>query len=327
MTLAIGLVGLATGLAGCTTAAAGGGAHQAAAPGTTTHSLPRAGSTNDPGPPTRPSTTVAPPPTTTTSPAQPGWNPVATTATGVAVDLQSYTAPDGTTVSLARFRSGQVHYALHPGSSDPPGAASLPGVPGPAITPQEEPALLAAFNGGFKQGAGPQGFEIDGQVVEPLQSGLASLVIYSDGTAQVGIWGQSVPKPGAQVQSVRQNLSPLVQGGQPSPQITDIAAWGATLGGGSAVARSAIGMDAGGNLIYAASMDALPSDLAAALIQAGAQTAMELDINPEWVQLAVASAPGGPLAAGVPGQNRPADQYQVGWTRDFVTVLYSPSQG
>jgi len=73
--------------------------------------------------------------------------------------------------------------------------------------------------------------------------------------------------------------------------------------------------------LYAASMAALPSDLADALVSAGTSTAMELDINPEWVQLAVAPVPGGTLATGVPGQNRPADQYVVGWTRDFVTVL------
>jgi hypothetical protein len=68
-------------------------------------------------------------------------------------------------------------------------------------------------------------------------------------------------------------------------------------------------------------MDALPADLADALVSVGAVNGMELDINPEWVQLASAATPGGPLAPGIPGQNRPGDQYQVGWTRDFVTVL------
>jgi hypothetical protein len=85
-----------------------------------------------------------------------------------------------------------------------------------------------------------------------------------------------------------------------------------------------LGEDAAGNLIYVASMDALPSDLADTLVAVGAVTAMELDINPEWVQLDLASSPGGPLITGVPGQNRPANQYQLGWTRDFVTVLASP---
>jgi hypothetical protein len=68
-------------------------------------------------------------------------------------------------------------------------------------------------------------------------------------------------------------------------------------------------------------MSTTPADLADALARSGARTAMELDINPEWVQLDTARRPGGPLAAAVPGQNRPADQYLVGWTRDFITVL------
>ena len=51
---------------------------------------------------------------------------------------------------------------------------------------------------------------------------------------------------------------------------------------------------------------------------------MELDINPEWVQLDAARSPGGPLAAEVPGQHRPANQYLTGWTRDFIAVLAPP---
>ena len=90
------------------------------------------------------------------------------------------------------------------------------------------------------------------------------------------------------------------------------------------MARSAVGIDARGNLLYAGSMSALPSDLARALVSAGAVTAMELDINPEWVQADTARSPGGPLHAAVPDQHRPADQYLSGWTRDYVTVLAGP---
>ena len=82
-----------------------------------------------------------------------------------------------------------------------------------------------------------------------------------------------------------------------------------------------MGIDARGNILYAGSMSALPSDLARALVSAGAVTAMELDINPEWVQADTAPSPGGPLSAAVPDQHRPADQYLSGWTRDYVTVL------
>jgi hypothetical protein len=114
-----------------------------------------------------------------------------------------------------------------------------------------------------------------------------------------------------------------VLNGRPTAASADWGLWGATLGGGAYVARSAIGQNAAGDLIYAASMSAVPADLASALASHGARIAMELDINPAWVQLDVARRPGGPLTARIPGQDRPAVQYLVGWTRDFFTVLAS----
>jgi hypothetical protein len=238
------------------------------------------------------------------------------------MDRQSVTEPTGHVVTIFRFRAVHTHFGLHVGSADPPRGGAVVGADaGSSIGPDEAPVLLAAFNGGFEASAGAGGFQLNGQTLVPLQDGYASLVIDTDGTAHVGIWGQNLPTGDEQVASVRQNLAPLISGGKVAQNIGDIAAWGATLGGGAAVARSSLAEDGAGNLLYAASMDALPADLAGALISAGAVTAMELDINPEWVQLAVASTPGGTLEPGVPGQNRPGDQYQVGWSRDFVTVL------
>ncbi|HUY66759.1 MAG TPA: hypothetical protein VMV06_08070 [Acidimicrobiales bacterium] len=270
-----------------------------------------------------PSTTVATiRPTTTTTAEEPGWTPVSLVNGAIAVDRRSSPQSTGDVITTFRFRVGLTRFNLHAGSSDPPtGAAMVAPDNGSTIGPHEAPLLLAAFNGGFKANAGVGGFELNGQVLVPLVPGAASLVIDTSGAARVGIWGQGVPVPGEQVASVRQNLTTLVNAGRPSPRIADIGAWGSTVGGVAAVARSALGEDAAGNLIYSAGMQALPLDLTNALVSAGATVAMQLDINPEWVQLASAPAPGAPLAAGIPGQNRPADQYQVGWTRDFVTVL------
>lgn len=265
-------------------------------------------------------TTTAPPTTTATEP--PGWTVVSTVGAAVAVDERAVTAPDGTAVTIFRFRAGLTRFALHVGSQDPPGAtARVPADAGPAIAASEAPALLAAFNGGFQVSTGSGGVEVQGTVLSPLVAGDASLVIDASGAAHVGVWGQGLPAPGEQVASVRQNLPPLVAGGQPAPDAGNPGAWGATLGSSPLVARSALGEDTQGDLLYAGSMSTLPADLADALVSVGAVTAMELDINPEWVQLADAATPGGPLQAGVPHQNRPADQYQVGWTRDFVTVM------
>ena len=231
---------------------------------------------------------------------------------------------DGSIVTVVTFR-GPVRYVLHNGSGDPgPAAAGLVRA-GPAVTGAERRQLLAAFNGGFKLGMGAGGYEQEGHVISPLGRGFASLVIDRSGRARIGVWGYGLPGPGEAVYSVRQNLQLLVEGGRPAPAAADWGLWGATLGGGEYVARSALGQDASGDLMFAASMSTTPADLAYALALSGARIAMELDINPEWVQLDVARRPGGPLTAAVPGQNRPADQYLVGWTRDFITVLAPPA--
>jgi hypothetical protein len=229
---------------------------------------------------------------------------------------------DGALVILATFL-GPVRYVLHDGSGDPGPVAGLRA--GPAVTGAERTQLLAAFNGGFKLAAGVGGYMQEGRVLSPLRRGLASLVIDRSGRARMGVWGSGVPVPGEAVYSVRQNLPPLVLDGRPTAAAADWGLWGATLGGGAYVARSAVGQDAAGHLIYAASMSAVPADLAFALASHGARIAMELDINPEWVQLDIARRPGGPLTAAIPGQARPADQYLEGWTRDFFTVLAAPA--
>ena len=77
--------------------------------------------------------------------------------------------------------------------------------------------------------------------------------------------------------------------GRPTAASADWGLWGATLGGGAYVARSAVGQDAAGDFIFAASMSAVPADLASVLASHGARIAMELDINPEWVQLDAAA--------------------------------------
>jgi hypothetical protein len=273
-----------------------------------------------------PSTTT----TTTTTPEQPGWTVVSRLPSGIAVDSQSAPQSNGDSVTVLRFHAGLVHFAFHVGTEDPPtGSAVLPADAQPAIGAAEQQQLLAAFNGGFAMvhaclPCGVGGMEVGGQVLVPLVPGMASLVLDPNGVASMGVWGQGFPPTGAAVSGVRQTLPPLVSGGQPSPNVGDVSAWGATLGGGATTARSAVGIDAHGNVLYAGSMSALPSDMANALVSAGAVTAMELDINPEWVQADTAPSPGAPLSAAVPNQNRPADQYISGWTRDYVTVLAGP---
>jgi len=252
-------------------------------------------------------TTPSPSPTPTPTPPAPR------------VTLSTMRMKDGSRVTVAVF-SGPVTFVLHDGSEDP-GLAAGRVKAGPAVRGAERTRLLAAFNGGFKLSTGAGGYEQEGHVAAALRRGIASLVIDRSGRARVGVWGHGVPARGEAVCSVRQNLTPLVLNGKPTPAAADWSVWGATLGGGEFVARSALGQNANGDLEYAASMSASPADLAVALARAGARVAMELDINPEWVQLDVARRPGGPLRAAIGGQARPANQFLEGWARDFVTVL------
>jgi hypothetical protein len=256
-------------------------------------------------------------------PAQPGWNVLSTEPTGVAVDGRAVPMPDGSTITLIRFRAGQVRFNLHIGTADPPtNGVALPADAGPVISGTEQPLLLAAFNGGFKQNAGAGGVVADGQTLEPLVAGRASFVIGAAGTASIGVWGQTgFPAPTLGVVSVRQNLQPLIHNGVIAPDAGAWADWGATITGASEVGRSAVGEDPAGDIIYAGSMSTYPIDLAQALAGAGATQAMQLDINPYLIQADVASTPGATLTTAVPGQWRASTTYIAGWTRDFVAVL------
>jgi hypothetical protein len=64
-----------------------------------------------------------------------------------------------------------------------------------------------------------------------LVDGAASLVLRTDGTADVGAWNRDV-RMGPDVASVRQNLLPLVADGQLDPTCATggQAEWGSTVG-------------------------------------------------------------------------------------------------
>ncbi len=222
---------------------------------------------------------------------------------------------DGTSVTLVRFDAASTRLVLHPGYQDPGGYGwSTHSV----VQSAERPVLLAAFNGGFKLNLGEGGMAVGTRRAGALLPGLASVVTYTDGSSQIGQWGLQVPAAGRAVANVRQNLRLLVSNGQPAADVDVIGDWGATVQGLVVVARSALGIDTQGDLIWAGSMAATPRVLAEALIAAGAQQAMELDINPFWV-CAFSFTPGSQTPL-LPGQERPVGTYLTAWQRDFFTI-------
>ena len=270
------------------------------------------------------------PATTTTLPAPPqGWTLSSMGARGITALTRTFVTSGGKSITIAEFPLSTTAFHLHVGSQDPPGGASkAPADAGPKTGIYENRLLMGAFNGGFKQNAGAGGVMVNGIVVSPLVNGKAALVIDTDGSIHVGTWGSQVPVPGEKLASVRENLVLLVDNGvaTPASNSVDPGIWGSTVGSNPAVARSALGVDAQGNVFFAGSMSALPSDLAQAMVSVHAQRAMQLDINPNWITLGIAPRPGEPMVSQVPGQNHSPAIFTNGWERDFVGVVAKPSR-
>ncbi len=289
----------------------GSGQPSAASPATT-------GSPASPTP--RQTPTPSPKPTPTLAPPRgaPGAWVTAVTRSGRAeVQTQTLTMV-GSTVVIMRLDGPTTRLVLHAGYEDPGGEGWLAG---PAIGENEKPTLLAAFNGGFRLGLGLGGFSVLGRTVSTIQPGLASVVTYADGTSDIGAWGTQVPNARKRVISIRQNLGLLVDAGQPAANVDQYGPWGATLGGGFAVARSGLGIDRYGNLLWAGSSFATPRAIATALIQSGAVRALQLDINPMWVDAFTFPNPATELVA-LPTQYRPVGTYLQPYGRDFFVVAY-----
>ncbi|MHB8449057.1 MAG: hypothetical protein ACYDAQ_01075 [Mycobacteriales bacterium] len=251
-------------------------------------------------------------------------------------------------ISVAVFNSARTRLVLHPGSLAPAAGQGKSWVYGPQVSAQERQLLLAAFNAGFKMAVARGGWVSQGRTLVPLVPGAASVVIYANGTTDIGAWGREVPAPNERVVSVRQNLQLLIDGGR--AQHIDVTSeaqleqwWGVAYLGAPLVARSALGITASGSLVWAAGTDITVAALADALLAQGVQRALELDINAPLARgflyagpaAITASAPleGGmlPLVVGQvqPGPGQPPSgalavphcTYLTTCSRDFFTVL------
>ncbi|HEV2975331.1 MAG TPA: phosphodiester glycosidase family protein [Solirubrobacteraceae bacterium] len=217
---------------------------------------------------------------------------------------------------LAWIDTQRTNVTLHPGRQEP--SVELPR--GSMDVPYAARGkLLATFNSAFKLSDSHGGVALNGHTYAPMRNGQATFVGYANGSVNVIDWVNGPTAPPSVV-FARQNLPLIVDGGQPSPNLNN-GEWGATVGNAVLVWRSGIGVDARGNLIYAAGNDQSVQSLARALIRAGAVRAMELDINSYWVSFITYGEPGaGNPVNLLPEMNRPATRYLEPDDRDFFTV-------
>jgi hypothetical protein len=255
------------------------------------------------------------------------WRPIGPTINGHSAMAEAQLRPDSAHTSvlgaLVWIDPKQVRLVEVPGTAEPGGSWPIVGT----LPPDQRSAWIAAFNGGFRFRDAAGGFYAEGREAVPLVDGSASLVIRTDGTVDVGVWGRD-DRMDANVVSVRQNLVLILDGGQPVSGIdqNDHHRWGRTLGNKVFVWRSGVGIRPDGTLVYAASNGLTVATLATMLQAAGCVRAMELDINPEWVtfnQFTHPNADASALSATklLPDMHRPAERFLGTDSRDFVAVL------
>jgi hypothetical protein len=146
------------------------------------------------------------------------------------------------------------------------------------------------------------------------------VVIDDQGHVTVGQWDRDASMT-SHVVAVRQNLALVVDGGR---AVSGLAAnangrWGSSRNQFQYTWRSGLGSDARGNLVYVAGDGLTLQTLADAMVDAGIQRGMELDIHPgmesfaSWAPAGSSSTPTKLL----PAMRRPADRYLTVDQRDF----------
>jgi hypothetical protein len=269
------------------------------------------------------------------------WHPVGRTVRGYRVVYETRLLPPGgrRPAGLAWMDTRLLAARLYSGSISPGGGPYQFSAP---IQPAQAASLVAAFNGGFKMRDARGGYYTDGRVIDRLRPGAASLVIFADGSVNLGAWGRDVQMTSSVV-SVRQNLVLLVADSRPTAAAQgNWRAWGSTCGVSSCAAsvpgikhqwRSGLGITANGALVYAAGPALDPLQLAGLLVRAGAVRAMQLDINPNWpvfvsfdprTAAGLASPTNGSKLLASTAQG-PATFFQPAWARDFITMSAAPA--
>lgn len=217
-----------------------------------------------------------------------------------------------------------LKFSLRPGTEDP--GYGHWGAP-MDIPPGHRLGLIATFNSGFRVSSSGGGFYLHGHYDGSLVKGAASEVYYKSGKLAIGRWGYGPLHMGPDIAAVRQNLRPIVIHGR-VPQTVDqnvLTSWGATLGGGYNVWRSGVGITKDGRIIFVYGPALDVRTLAALLKRAGCWTAMELDINPDWMSFMyylTKGHPNDPTPVNLlRTQLQPPTRYYYTSNRDFTAVF------
>ncbi len=151
-------------------------------------------------------------------------------------------------------------------------------------------------------------------------------MIDPNGMPSIGQWGRDI-KPGQPMDSARQNLDLIVDGGAPVPNLLSDPnrRWGFTgPANKSAVWRSGAGITANGALVWVGGPGLTVESLATTLVKAGAVRGMQMDINNDWVQFNTYTMGSDGQASGtkmLPGMRHTRNRWLTEDSRDFIAVF------
>ncbi len=171
--------------------------------------------------------------------------------------------------------------------------------------------VLLAFNGGFKTTHGAYGVVLDRRKFVPQKAAMASLAIYEDRAIRMGAWpgdanfgnygaekrsqqqeaGEDVAEVPADIVDLRQNLPPLVGNGELNP--TGAVRWGGVVDHltSTSTPRSGVCIKGDFTLVYVWGKSCSARDLGNAMLAAGCDFGMHLDMNPYHTGMAMYSIP------------------------------------
>jgi hypothetical protein len=226
---------------------------------------------------------------------------------------------------VAWIDSARTRVQYLPGLDEPPEPLADRGTG--EVPPASRKRLVATFNGGFPLETSNAGLIYRGKLVEAMVNGIATVVEYRDGRIDIVRWHQGTSAP-RDVWFAKQNLPPIVYEGRLNPNLSDGPEWGETVDNATRVWRSGLGIDAHGDLLYAAANYQTVESLAKILQRAGAVRALELDINEDWTSFISYREPGaGSPSNLLPEMFRSPERYLVPDERDFFAVYLRKGKG
>lgn len=152
----------------------------------------------------------------------------------------------------------------------------------PAVIPSvDHEELLGGFNGGFRAEHGHWGMMVGGVTLLAPRAHGCTIAAYPGDKLRIGTWTK-LADTRADMVWFRQAPPCMAEDGKLHPGLVDPgnAAWGATIEGDTVIRRSAIGLDATGEVLFVAITNSTTAKaLATAMQQAGAANVAQLDVN------------------------------------------------